>query len=167
MWKQPRSLLAGIDGLELVELPEADWCCGSAGPSGLSREGLSDKSISGRHESSVWIAAEAVAGIRYKIARISLGRRIELARRIRDIARKLEFLEASGDAREKLEAAVLQGEIDRAYLEWGLEGLEGLEIDGDAATMETLIERGPLGLALEIVGKIRAECGLNEDERKN
>jgi glycolate oxidase iron-sulfur subunit len=31
VWKQPRSLLALIDGLELVELPEADWCCGSAG----------------------------------------------------------------------------------------------------------------------------------------
>jgi glycolate oxidase iron-sulfur subunit len=31
VWEQPRSLLASIDGLELVELPEADWCCGSAG----------------------------------------------------------------------------------------------------------------------------------------
>jgi glycolate oxidase iron-sulfur subunit len=31
VWKQPRSLLALIDGLEWVELPEADWCCGSAG----------------------------------------------------------------------------------------------------------------------------------------
>jgi glycolate oxidase iron-sulfur subunit len=31
VWKQPRSLLELIDGLEFVELPEADWCCGSAG----------------------------------------------------------------------------------------------------------------------------------------
>jgi glycolate oxidase iron-sulfur subunit len=31
VWKQPRSLLALIDGLEFVELPDADWCCGSAG----------------------------------------------------------------------------------------------------------------------------------------
>ena len=31
VWKQPRKLLAMIDGLEFVELPEADWCCGSAG----------------------------------------------------------------------------------------------------------------------------------------
>ena len=31
VWKQPRALLSGIDGLDLVELPEADWCCGSAG----------------------------------------------------------------------------------------------------------------------------------------
>ncbi len=31
VWKQPRALLNLIDGLELVELKEADWCCGSAG----------------------------------------------------------------------------------------------------------------------------------------
>lgn len=31
IWKQPRVLLAQIEGLEFVELPEADWCCGSAG----------------------------------------------------------------------------------------------------------------------------------------
>jgi glycolate oxidase iron-sulfur subunit len=29
--KQPRELLKMIDGVEFVELPEADWCCGSAG----------------------------------------------------------------------------------------------------------------------------------------
>jgi glycolate oxidase iron-sulfur subunit len=29
--KEPRALLAQIPGLELVELPESDWCCGSAG----------------------------------------------------------------------------------------------------------------------------------------
>jgi glycolate oxidase iron-sulfur subunit len=31
VWKEPRKLLSLIDGLELVELPEADCCCGSAG----------------------------------------------------------------------------------------------------------------------------------------
>ena len=31
VWKQPRALLSIIDGIEFVELPEADWCCGSAG----------------------------------------------------------------------------------------------------------------------------------------
>jgi len=29
--EQPRDLLRMIDGLEFVELPESDWCCGSAG----------------------------------------------------------------------------------------------------------------------------------------
>ncbi|RPJ27185.1 MAG: (Fe-S)-binding protein [Chloroflexi bacterium] len=31
VWMQPRQLLRMIDGGQLVELPEADWCCGSAG----------------------------------------------------------------------------------------------------------------------------------------
>jgi glycolate oxidase iron-sulfur subunit len=31
VWKQPRALISLIDGLEFVELPESDWCCGSAG----------------------------------------------------------------------------------------------------------------------------------------
>jgi len=31
VWKQPRSILSLIDGIQFVELPEADWCCGSAG----------------------------------------------------------------------------------------------------------------------------------------
>lgn len=31
VWKEPRKLLSLINGMEFVELPEADWCCGSAG----------------------------------------------------------------------------------------------------------------------------------------
>lgn len=31
VWEQPRRLLQSIKGLEFVELPEAEWCCGSAG----------------------------------------------------------------------------------------------------------------------------------------
>jgi glycolate oxidase iron-sulfur subunit len=31
VWQAPRQVLAAIPGLELVELQEADWCCGSAG----------------------------------------------------------------------------------------------------------------------------------------
>ena len=119
------------------------------------------------HESSRWWDVEAYPGVRYRTTRISLGKRIDLARRIREIGRKLEFLEAGNDVREKFEAAVLQSEIDRVYLEWGLEAVEGLEIDGEPATPETLIDRGPLDLALEILGRIRAECGLSEEERKN
>jgi hypothetical protein len=98
---------------------------------------------------------------------MSLARRIGLARKIREAGRRLEFLEAGGDVREKLDAAVLQGEVDRAYLEWGLEAIEGLEIDGEAATPESLIEKGPMRLAAEILSRIRSECGLSESERKN
>jgi len=119
------------------------------------------------YESAVWFDAEGRPGVRYQVARVSFGGRIELARRIREIGRKTEYLEAGSDVREKLEAAVLRAEIDRAYLEWALTGVEGLEIDGVAATVEMLIEKGPLELATEILRRIKSECGLSEDERKN
>lgn len=119
------------------------------------------------YESSVWLEARACVGVRYSVARVSFGRRIELARRIREIGRKIEYLEAASDAREKLEATVLTAEIDRAYLEWGLTGVEGLEIDGVAATPVSLIEAGPIDLATEILAHIKSECGLTEDDRKN
>ena len=78
----------------------------------LDKAAPSDKTAC-RHESRIWLEAAAFPGVRYRIARVSVARRIELARRIREIGRKVEFLEASGDAREKLEAAVLAGEIER------------------------------------------------------
>src|SRR5580698_10317340 len=118
-------------------------------------------------ESRVWFEAEAREGVRYEIVRVSFGRRIELARRIREIGRRMEYLEAGSDARETLEATVLAAEIDRAYLDWGLVSVEGLEIDGVAATPETLVDRGPVELAMEILGRIKSECGMTEDERKN
>ncbi|MFZ3078465.1 MAG: (Fe-S)-binding protein [Bellilinea sp.] len=31
VWQQPRALMQLIDGIDLVELPKSDWCCGSAG----------------------------------------------------------------------------------------------------------------------------------------
>jgi hypothetical protein len=124
-------------------------------------------SPSGKWESRVWFDAAAIKGVRYEIVRVSFGRRIELARRIREIGRKMEYLEAGSDARETLEATVLSAEIDRAYLEWGLISIEGFEIDGAAATPESLVDRGPVELAMEILGRIKSECGMSEDERKN
>jgi hypothetical protein len=124
-----------------------------------------------RWESRVWFDAEAMKGVRYEIVRVSFGRRIELARRIREIGRKMEYLEAGAKlengARETLEATVLAAEIDRAYLEWGLVEVEGLAIDGAAATPETLVDHGPVELAMEILRRIKSECGMTEDERKN
>jgi hypothetical protein len=119
------------------------------------------------HESSIWFDSERVAGVRFLVRRVSLGRRIELASRLREIGRKLEFLEAGGGVQEQLEAAVIKSEIERAYVTWGLNRVEGLTIDGEEATPELVIERGPLGLAEEILERIKAECGLNQAERKN
>jgi hypothetical protein len=120
-----------------------------------------------RYASVMWIDSQSQPRVRYSIRRISFGGRIELARRIRDVGRKAEYLEAGSDVRDKLEATVLGAEIDRVYLDWGLVGVEGIAIDGEAATAQSLIDAGPVELAAEILGRIKAECGLTDDERKN
>ena len=41
MKAQPRTLLQAISGITFVELPEADWCCGSAGIYNVTQPELS------------------------------------------------------------------------------------------------------------------------------
>jgi hypothetical protein len=117
--------------------------------------------------SSAEFEAACVSGVRYRVARMSFARRLDLVRRVREVAQRIEFLDAGNEARDKIESSVLGAEIDRMYLEWGLQEVVGLTIDGEAATPASLIDRGPEELAREIVGRIRAECHLSEDERKN
>ncbi|MGC9327306.1 MAG: (Fe-S)-binding protein [Candidatus Hinthialibacter sp.] len=31
VWEQPKQVIRSVPGVDLVDLPEADWCCGSAG----------------------------------------------------------------------------------------------------------------------------------------
>ncbi|MCX6596460.1 MAG: hypothetical protein NTV70_08845 [Acidobacteria bacterium] len=79
----------------------------------------------------------------------------------------MEFAEAGAGFADKVEASLLALEVERLYLEWGLESVSGLELDGLPATPQTLAERGPEGLCREMIQAIKAECGLSEEERKN
>lgn len=106
-------------------------------------------------------------GVEFVIARMTFGRRIELMRQVRDLAVRLEYFEAGRDAKNDMEASLLGAEIDRLYIRWGLEEIRGLELDGVAATAQSLIESGPEELFFEALTAIRAECGLTEIERKN
>jgi hypothetical protein len=98
---------------------------------------------------------------------MSFGRRVELMRRVRELARQMEFLEAGAVTGDKMDAALLQAEIDRLFLKWGLLGVTGLELDGAAATPESLAEAGPEDLFREALAAVRAETGLDAAERKN
>jgi hypothetical protein len=98
---------------------------------------------------------------------MSFGRRVELTRRIRELAERVEFLIAGETAKEKLDATLLSAEIDRTYVLWGLRGIEGLELDGIPSTPESLVSDGPEDLVREALSAIKAECGLSDDEIKN
>ncbi len=119
------------------------------------------------YESEKTLESRSAPGVRYTIARMSFGRRLELTRRVWELAARAEFNGSGETAAERLKAALLEGEIDRTYLEWGLVRVEGLDIDGQAASPEGIVARGPEKLCREIVAAIKAECGLTEDERKN
>ena len=98
---------------------------------------------------------------------MSFGRRVDLTRRIRELAERVEFLSAGESAKEKLDAALLSAEIDRTYVLWGLRGIEGLELDGVPATPESLVSEGPEDLLREALAAIKAQCSLSDDEIKN
>ncbi len=119
------------------------------------------------YESTVTRAAECCEGVRYTISRMSFGRRVKLTRLVRELGTRMEFCEAGSELTDKLEARLLSAEIDRLYLEWGMVAVSGLELDGLAASPLTLIGAGPEDLCSEILGAIKAECGLSDEERKN
>ncbi len=107
------------------------------------------------------------AGVRLHVRRMSFGRRLELLRRVRDLARQVEFLEAGKTAGEHMDAGVLRAEIERTLVLWGVAGISGLQVDGADATPEALVERGPEDVFREALAAVRREAGLTEEERKN
>jgi hypothetical protein len=120
-----------------------------------------------KYESEAAVDSRVMPGVTFRIARMSFGRRVALMHRVRELARKAEFLDAGQESGGKMDAALLQAEIDRVFLLWGLEGVQGLELDGAAATPESLAEAGPEELFREALAAVRAETGLSAEERKN
>src|SRR5215471_10702210 len=112
------------------------------------------------------IPSRTCKGVEYVVARMSFGRRLELMKLVRNLAARAEFFEAGCDERNRMDASLLGAEIDRLYIEWGLEGVRGLEVDGEPATPRSLVEFGPEPLFREALDAVRGECGLSENERK-
>ena len=119
------------------------------------------------YESVTVVESQTVPGVSFVVAKMSFGRRVELMRRVRELARRVEFLEAAQQPGEQMDAALLQAEIDRVYLTWGLRAISGLQLDGADATPETLAESGPEKLLHEALTAVKSETGLSEAERKN
>jgi hypothetical protein len=120
-----------------------------------------------RYESTITVESSAVEGVRFTIARMTFGRRIELMRRVRQLSARMEFERAGSHVADQIQASLLGAEIDELYLRWGLVAIDGLELDGDPATSETLVSHGPERLCQEIIAAIKRECSLTDEERKN
>jgi hypothetical protein len=119
------------------------------------------------YESIIEVTSTWAPSVRYRIERMSFGRRLELTRRVRDLLARHEFHAAGDSPLDRVEASALAMEIDRLYWRWGVLSVEGIAIGGEPATLEMLIDHGPEGLVHEIVAAVKRECGLTEDERKN
>src|SRR5438270_8564414 len=115
------------------------------------------------HHSSelrVWDSRKVVSsmlypGVEFVIVRMSFGRRLELMKRIRDLAARAEFFEAGRDEKNRMEASLLGAEIDRIYVQWGVEEIRGLQLDGESPTVSAFIERGPEDLFREALEAVK------------
>jgi hypothetical protein len=119
------------------------------------------------YESYEVVPSELQDGVTYTVTRMSFGRRLELMRRVRDLAPKLECFRAGSTQQDKLEAGVLSAEIDLLYLEWGLSEISGLHIDGMPATPLSLARSGPEPLFHEALKLVMGACRLSGPEIKN
>ena len=119
------------------------------------------------YESTVRFESAVLPGVTFDVTRMSFGRRMALVRELRAIAGRAEFHKAGTGAEDGIEATLLESEALRIYLQWGLAGVTGLEIDGAPATAESLFAAGPEPLCREIADRIKAECFLSSEEQKN
>ncbi|MCU1235011.1 MAG: hypothetical protein JWP63_2978 [Candidatus Solibacter sp.] len=129
-------------------------------------EGGASRGAGACYESESVVESQAVPGVRLRIARISFAGRLELMRRVRELARRAEFLDAGKDPADKMDAALLQAEIERLYVTWGVKAVEGLTVDGIVAGPDALAA-GPESVFREALAAVRREFGLSEEERKN
>ena len=118
------------------------------------------------YQSLLWLESEVIEGVEFSIRKISLAQRIELTARIRELVLRNEFLK-TGNVSDQLEAGMADLMVQKLYVEWAVAGVRGLRIDGEAASVRLLIERGPEELVAEMASSIRTHLALTDEERKN
>src|SRR5262249_37080708 len=58
--RDPRALLQSLRGVELVELPDSDWCCGSAGIYNLTHPEMADAQLAAKLDAVARVAPDLV-----------------------------------------------------------------------------------------------------------
>ena len=125
-------------------------------------------SRTGEHyESCFEFQSSHYPAVRCRVIRPSFRRRLELTQLLGDLVQTLEYHESGSTWSDQCKTARLATELDILIVRWGLVSIDGLHIDGEPAVVDTLIERGPEALTRELSERIRRECGLTDDERKN
>jgi hypothetical protein len=119
------------------------------------------------YESAFSVPSSTVPGVRLTIRRVSVARRLELLRKVRELTARTEFYKAGTKLEDKLEASIASAEVESLYVVWGVAAIEGLVIDGVDATPESTVACGPEELVREAATLVRSQLGLSEDERKN
>ena len=76
------------------------------------------------------------------------------------------WIEASQPALDRY-FAVRDDKVHPAWVEWGLDRVEGLDIDGEKITGANAVELLPEELYEELLGHIKATAGLGEAQAKN
>jgi len=129
-----------------------------------------DDGTNGRlmYESAVWRDSQLWPGVQFHILRMSLLRRQRLMQELQSLTSEESFHRAAPDEMgSEVSAAELQIRIDAIVIRTALLEMKGLSIDGQPASVESLLESGPESLAHEIAEAIAYESSLNENERKN
>jgi len=62
---------------------------------------------------------------------------------------------------------LVESEINPVWFRAGFDSVEGIDIDGKPATLDTLMSDGPSELYKEILDAIRSEAELSTEETKN
>ena len=119
------------------------------------------------YESTFTVSSQTDPSVRFTVRRVSVARRVELLRSVRELTARLEFYRAGADVTDKLSASIASAEVESLYVTWGIAGIDGLVVDGLEATPELLVANGPEDLVREAATLVRAQIGLSEDERKN
>lgn len=114
----------------------------------------------------VWYSSKTIPGVEFAVRRVSLAGRIELTSRIRELCRGQEFKRAGGSL-EQLDAAVTDLTVKSAYIDWGLSEVRNLRVQGRRIRTADAVCSAPECLTDEILGAIKSQLGLTEDERKN
>ena len=74
------------------------------------------------YESTAIVESQVASGVKFTVAKMSFGRRTELLRELREMARKIEFLEAGKDSGQKMDGGAATGRTRPSLCEVGFAG---------------------------------------------